>query len=296
MGINKSWETTLAFRRFRKKTNQLSHVYWTQQMGVDCLRERLMSEDPNDIASKIINVSFVYKMYPKTNSEVLTWLDTYMERNRLHILVICCANLEAYLKEVTFAYLASLGHKIEKPVNELLTLTETGKALGAPILASSTLPDMVKYAKHLWSVDFGTNETILNTAYKLRCTTAHNGGMIMPKTAKEIPTLQNKEFDMLGLDWEELRKTMKAADDIAATIDHKISNYQIRLIETEQILRFTYSKNKLPNQKNIWHFLHNGFHLFPIRRQDKNELISKFYTTPKQATTQKRKKPKSNSR
>ena len=64
MGINKQWQSTLAFRNFREKTHDLSRVYWTQQMGADNLLDKLTSCNPNDFSVNVINASFDMKMHP----------------------------------------------------------------------------------------------------------------------------------------------------------------------------------------------------------------------------------------
>ena len=110
MGINKIWQSTLSFRKFRDKTNNLSRLYWTQQMATDCLLEQLNTKNPDAIATEEINCSFEPKMHSQSVRDAIAWLPTFMERNRLHLLVIYTAFLETYLKDITFFYSASLGH------------------------------------------------------------------------------------------------------------------------------------------------------------------------------------------
>jgi hypothetical protein len=45
----------------------------------------------------------------------------------------------------------------------------------------------------------------------------------------------------------------------------------------------------MPNEKDIWKFLYEGFSLFPIKRKDKIEIIDKFYTSPPKSVLQKKK-------
>jgi hypothetical protein len=70
---------------------------------------------------------------------------------------------------------------------------------------------------------------------------------------------------------------MKYADEIAAMIDYKVSTYQIRLLEAEDVLRELKSEKKLPVQKKLWELMHDNYHLFPIKKPDKLKFISKFY-------------------
>lgn len=282
MGINKQWESSLAFRNFRDKTHDLSRVYWTQQMGADSLLDQLNGKNPNDISAKVINCSFDSKMHNQTVADTLTWLPTYMERNRLHLLVIYTAFLETYLKEITFYHAASTGHVSNiNEVSEPLKLTAVGAAMTQPIIRSSTVPEMIKYAAEYYSINFGVAAQEWIKVYKVRCAAAHNGGIATPKFLKEISgqplALRPKEYENIGLTWDELRTAMKYGDDIAAMIDFKVSTYDIRILETEDTLRELKAKKKLPKREKLWELLHNDYHLFPIKKLNKLKFISKFY-------------------
>lgn len=251
-------------------------------MASDCLQEQLDTKNPTAISAEEINCSFDSRMHPQTVSETLSWLPTFMERNRLHLLVIYTAFLETYLKEITFFYTASQGH-----VNNThdktypIKLTKVGEAYASPILKSSTVPDMLKYAAELFDINFGRNATEWVKIYKVRCAAAHNGGIATPKFLQDISgmplSLNPREYENIGLTWDELRAAMRYADEIAALIDSKVSNYDIRILETEQILREQNGKGILPNKNKLWQFLHDEYSLFPIKRPDKNRLLSKFY-------------------
>lgn len=282
MGINRIWESTLAFRGLREKTDKLSRLYWTQQMATDCLQEQLSTKNPNAISVAEIRCSFDARMHSQTVSETLAWLPTYMERNRLHLLVIYTAFFETYLKEITFFYIASQGHISN--LNDTtfpIKLSKVGEAYASPILKSSTVPEMLKYASELFDINFGRNATEWNKIYKIRCAAAHNGGIATPKFLEMISgtplTLRPKEYENIGLTWDELRTAMRYADEIAALIDFKVSNYNIRLLETEQVMREHHTKGTLPKRNKLWQFLHDNYSLFPIKRPDKNKFINKFY-------------------
>ncbi|WDF54349.1 hypothetical protein [Mucilaginibacter sp. KACC 22063] len=282
MGINRSWETTLSFRKFRQKTSDLSRIYWTQQMSADCLKDLLTGKPATDISTQVIGSSFNWRMHTQTVEETLKWLPTYMERNRLHLLVIYTSFLETYLKEVTFFYIAAQGHVLNpSEKNTQLKLTKIGEAISSPILKSSTVPEMLKYAAELFEINFGRNATEWLKIYKVRCAAAHNGGIATPKFLQEISgmplALNPQVYENIGLTWDELRLAMKYADEIAALIDSKITSYNMRLLETDQTLRELSEKRKLPKKAEIWQFLHNKYHLFPIKRIDKNKILAKFY-------------------
>lgn len=277
MGINTIWNTTLAFRRFRKKLEDLSRIYWTHQMGADSIMKHAVAANSNDFIVDLLGCSFDRKMHPKKVSETIDWIPKYLERNRLHILIVTSASLEAYLKDAAFNYIASKGyHTTPSSSSDLLRLNEIGQALGSPILSKSSIPEPLKFAEKLFDIDYGTRKAIWTRAYKLRCTAAHNGGMVMPDTKDQLPDLSIPEFEMIGIDWEELRKCMNAADEIVALTDHKIASYEIELIETEQTLRILKKKNRLPLRKDLWAFMHDEFS-FHVKRKDKIRLESLVY-------------------
>ncbi|WP_160715356.1 hypothetical protein [Chitinophaga solisilvae] len=275
------WLSTLAFRNFRDKTSDLSDIYWTQQLGADCLAEVLGTKDPDHFSVNVINSSFKHTMHPQKVSETQTWLPTFMERNRLHILVIYTAFLETYLKEITFYHIASLGHITNNSETEApLKLKPVGEAIATPILKSSTVPDMIKYASELYEIDFGVNATEWIKLYKIRCAAAHNGGIATPKFLKAISgqplSLRPTEYENIGLTWDELRTAMKYGDKIASLIDSKVSNNDVRYLETEQILRELASSKKLPDNKIIWQYFHEKYAIM-LNKSEKRKVLRKFY-------------------
>lgn len=281
MGIKKTWQTTLSFRKFRQKTHELSKIFWIQQLGVDSITSLTKNLDPNAFIAKELPCSFEFHMYPATIQQTLQWLPNYLERTRLYFLVVYTAFLESYLKEITFIYIASKGY-LEYPsgAQNLLKLSPTGKALGAPVLERSTIPAMLKYASSLFNLDFGKDSEDWIRIYRLRCEVAHNGGIATPELLKQISGLKlelaPKENEMLGLTWDELRTFMRAADDMAAVIDSTVSSYPIKLVETEQTLRELAILGQLPQRKNLWSYMHTEFSL-RIKRPDKIRLEQIFY-------------------
>jgi hypothetical protein len=282
MGINQTWFTTLSFREFRIKTHQLSEVYWTQQMAVDCLKENLLTKNPDDVSSQVINCSFESKMFGQTVQETIDWLPKFMERNRLHLLVIYTAFLETYLKEITFYHCASQGNIANRTeTSSPIKLNAVGTALTAPILKSSTVPDMIKFASEYYDIDFGVNAVEWIKIYKIRCAAAHNGGIATPNFLKAISgqplALRPNVYENIGLTWDELRTFMRYADEIAAMIDIKVSNYDVKKAEVEEVFRELKSTSSLPKQSKLWEFLHDEYAFQGIKRVDKNDFIRRFY-------------------
>jgi hypothetical protein len=281
MGIKKIWNATLAFRKFREKTHELSKIYWVQQLGVDCLKEMLGKKNANDYAVKVLPSSFDFRMYPVKVSDTLSSLPDFLDRNRLYLLVVYTAFLESYLKEATFFYLATQGYVANmNNTREELKLNPVGKAIGAPILDKSSVPTMIKYASSLFEIDFGKNAEDWVKFYQVRCEVAHNGGVATPDFFKRISGMSlktnPKEFDMLGLTWDELRTSMRTADEIAALIDSKIASYSIQLFEVEQVLRELNALKRLPKRNQLWTFVHDEYGL-KVKTKDKLLLERKFY-------------------
>lgn len=150
-------------------------------MATDCLLEQLNTKNPDAIATEEIDCSFEPKMHSQSVRDAIAWLPTFMERNRLHLLVIYTAFLETYLKDITFFYSASLGHIKNIHDKDIpIKLTKVGEALASPIIRSSTVPEMIKYASELFDINLGRNAVEWNKIYKVRCAAAHNGGIATP--------------------------------------------------------------------------------------------------------------------
>src|SRR5574337_1076099 len=110
MGINKSWRSTFAFSNFRNRTFELSRIYWTQQLAMDCLADNLLKHAPTDMTAKAIKTSFDPRMHFHSVKETLEWIPVQMERNRLHLLVIYTGFLESYLKEIALVDMVRRGY------------------------------------------------------------------------------------------------------------------------------------------------------------------------------------------
>jgi hypothetical protein len=220
-------------------------------------------------------------MYPATVQETLDWLPTYMSRNRLHLLVAYTAFLESYLKEMCLLHLASLGY-LDNPesMGDPLRLSPVGKALGAPILKSSTVPDMLRYAENLLGLDLGSHAHRWIHIYRLRCEVAHTGGAASADLSRSLSgfaleaSLNQRE--MLGLSWEELRSFMKSGDEPTAMIDMRASSPAFALAEVEQALREMWAGNIRPRKQQLWHelFLRYGLR---VAQKDKISFERKYY-------------------
>lgn len=277
MGIERSWKTTLSFRRFRRKLNELSMVHWTNQIGADSIVQLVDGKPESAYAVDEIGCAFDRRMFPRSVSETRDWLPVYIERTRLHLLVLTAASLEAYLHEATFVHLAAAGY-VKRPTTlvEPLKLNDLGEALGKPILGKASLPEPLKYAEQLFALDYGDHRAVWTKAYKLRCVAAHTGGMVSSKHLKDIPDLDLDEYDMIGLEWNELREAMKAADHIASQTDYAIASDESRLIEAEQTMRIMKAKGELPKKRKLWQTMHDKFAV-QVNKAGKQWLEELFY-------------------
>ena len=136
---------------------------------------------------------------------------------------------------------------------------------------------MIKYASELFDINFGKNAVEWNKIYKVRYAAAHNGGIATPQFLQNISgtplTLNPQEYENIGLTWDELRTAMKYADEIAALIDFKVSDYNLRVLETEQILRELREKRALPDRLNYGNYFMIIMAFFPSRKQKKICLL-----------------------
>lgn len=250
-------------------------VYWSSQIGSDAIAQLLVGKDASDFTLDHISCSFEKKMYPRKVDETLEWLPIFLERTRLHLLVITSASLEAYLKDAVFHHLASTGYvKRPEKLTDPLKLNAVGEALGYPILGKSSVPEPLKYCEELLGVDYGGYRSTWTHAYRLRCIAAHTGGMVTSKDLKHLKAYD--EHDMIGLSWAELRKAMDAADQIVTITDNKISTQQSRIIEAECVLRALKAKGALPKKHKLWQTMHDEY-VVQVNRVGKRFLEDMFY-------------------
>lgn len=257
MGINQSWKSTYAFNNFRKKTFELSRMYWTQQLSVDCLAEVLEKSDSQELTVKVVKSSFEQKMHFHTVEDTLSWIPSFMNRNRLHLLVMFTGFLESYLKEITFLDIVLKGHvENYNDPGKKIKLTKVGEAISSPILKRSTIPEMMEFAGEYFALDFGDRVKEWKKIYKIRCIAAHNGGIATPKFLKDFGgarlSLNPQAYELIGLTWDELRRAMRYGDEIAAMIDCRIASYELRIVEADLVLREAKELKKLPEINRIW--------------------------------------------
>jgi hypothetical protein len=267
-----SIDSSLCFRRFRKKHTELSRLYWWYVLSQDAALKILAGGAPTDYAVDIIGASFKRGMLSVTAQEFTDTAEQMLSRSRLHLLVVCSANVEAYLKEITFAFLASKGH-----TKSYLKLDAIGEALGSPILDRASLPDPLEYAEKLFDVTLGKARSDWNHFYKLRCALAHNGGVVSARTLREVPSLKLPLNSLIGLSWTELFSALEAADKIVETIDNKLRSKELKRSEIAKELAYLKEAKQLPQKNDVWKFLHEQFGLTQTKQPFKSFVYSEFY-------------------
>lgn len=258
---------TISFRRFREKHIELSEIYWQHVIGAQAIEKALGLAAKTDLAVTALGIATQQDQWGFTVQDTLAGTARYIDRVRLHLLAICCANLESFLKDACFCHIMSRGFK-----NAPGELSESGEALGSPILKRSSLPDPMKYAEHLFSVNYDSHIAKLTKAYAYRCALVHNGGVVLPRTIQELSLPPSSLHTRLGYSWADLKSAMESAFEVAKITDRKLSTYTFRLEEIERELCFLRDTKTLP-KKEVWKYFHDqGFSL--PRKRDREKLLN----------------------
>lgn len=265
-------DSSLCFRRFRTKHTELSRLYWGSVLAQEATNKVIAGAAPTDHVANVVGASFPVGMFSTRVADYATEAAEMLERSRLHLLVVCSANVEAYLQEITFAHLASKGYA---PTH--LKLDPVGAAIGAPILNRASLPDPLAYAEHLYGIDLGQPKKDWDHFYKLRCALAHNGGVVTSRTLKEIPSLGLPLNTLIGLSWAELFKALSAADQLVEAIDKSVRCQALKRAEIARELAYLKEAKRLPKFKDVWKFLHEEFGLTNIKQPFRDFVQAEFY-------------------
>jgi hypothetical protein len=264
--------STLCFRLFRKKHTQLSRLYWTYILATETLSKAISGGDPDAFAVDLVGASFKRGMLPEKVGTYSTAIDELISRSRLHLLLVCAANLEVYLKDITFAFLAAKGHSLDHR-----HLDPIGKALGAPILGRSSLPDPLKYAESLFGISIGKPRDDWNTFYKLRCVLAHEGGVVTSRTLRDLPALKLPVGAFIGLTWPELFKGLEAADKIVESVDSAVSTEEVMKVEIAKELDYLKEAKRLPSEEDLWGILHDNYGFSRCKKKLQAFVRKEFY-------------------
>lgn len=250
-------KTSVAFRRFNRRHAALSSHYWMHVLGTEVIKKNLKGADPKDFAISALGVSMKQQEFGYDVRGTLESLDEYLNTSRLHILAICLAQLEAFLKEITYCVA-----RLRDPSPRIGSLSPMAEAMAKPILKVDSLPKPLKYAESFLDVSIGPQIKTLKGAYNYRCAAVHNGGYATPRTRKELGRADLSLHQKLSLTWAELKPILVAAHEVADRIDMRWSNKGIHLIECEFELSHLKDLKKLPNRDQVWGVLEKaGFKL-----------------------------------
>ena len=266
------YESTLCFRRFRIRHTEVSRQHWSTTLAFEVVADRLNTIPPDTFVVDALRPSFPRNMYPLKTKEMQADMTNYLARLRLHLLVMCCANLEAYLKDITFLHVAGMGH-----APDCINLDVVGMALTRPILGSSSLIEPLVYAEELFGVKFGVPLIKWRRFYRLRCTAAHNGGYVTPRTLKELPGIGLPLHAQICLSYRELFEALEAADKIVETIDRKVVCQNLKRAEVARELAYLRDAKALPPRKDAMKFLHEEFGYPKINGALKEFVWKTFY-------------------
>jgi hypothetical protein len=267
----RNWRSTLYFRRFREKHTALSQLHWTNELGRYAIRQALLGRNATDYAIDAMGTPFPRGMLPDTVDQMLNALDLRAGNERLNLLVIYAANLEAYLQDVVRLHVSALGHSTGPEV-----LTPIGKAIAHPVVNKSTLPTMIEYTGYLLDVNYGIHLDHWKIAYKLRCAAAHNGGVVTARTLKDIPSLKLQEGDRIRLSWQELMNYISSADEIASLTDMAVDVPKLHQMERDRVLKEWSEAKKVPPKKDVWKIL-NKMGLPAATRKEKDAIEKLYY-------------------
>jgi len=243
--------TTLIFRLFRQKNAALSRQYWTSEAGRHSIRTALAGAKATDRAVEAMAVTFETRHLDDTVEDLLARLDEHAGTERLHLLVICSANLESFLQDAVALYVAQKGYCTTDR-----QLDVVGHAMASPVVDRSTVPDMLEYTEQLLGLNFGADLTKWRRAYKLRCSAAHEGGFMSADTAKKLGASRHVIGALINVSWDELKSFMVAAHSIANAIDKKIATGPLREFEVAWTLAQWKRDQTLPSREEVWNVLH----------------------------------------
>ena len=253
-------KTSVSFRRFNRHHASLSTVYWTHKLGALTIQKHLINTDLSKWSVATLGVSLQESQFAFSAGATLDSLDGYLDTCRLHILAICLAHLESFLKDAAYCVA-----KVRDPHPIDFDLSPVAKALVAPILEVDSLPRPLEYAKHLFEINIDNEASAIAKAYAYRCALVHNGGYATKKALKNLDRKDLRLHEKLSISWEELKGIMAAVHSVAEKIDSKWCRSDFQLAECERELGHLRHSRHFPKKaSDLWQYIHDqGFRLPP---------------------------------
>lgn len=266
--------TTIAFRRFKKRHAELSTIYWSHFVGARLVEKHLKNVPGDALACDVLSIPVKQEQFGFSASDALGRMPTYLDTCRLHILSICLAQLESYIKEM--AYLAAA--KLD-PRPQSRGLSPLAAEMASAILEVDSLARSLCFAETLFETSLSPERAKIERAYKLRCAAVHTGGYVTRRNVKDLGIANLKLHERITLSWSQLKADMEAACNIADKIDRATASTQVFEIEARRELDNLRVVGALPPRVSVWSHLANaGFHL-PSKRV-RVEIEKSVYEAP----------------
>lgn len=246
----KGWAKTLAFKHFNDQHKVLSRLYWTAQAGRDLLAAKLHKEPADAAVTDGMPLTFAAKRLPERVGEFKNLLPQRAGIERLHLLVICSANLEAYLRAAIELHVGCQPSR-----RNASGLNRLGKSEVRCVRETTSVSKMLLGIETLLGVSFSDLD-YWRRGYKLRCAAAHDGGIVTPRTLSDLPGLGLAVGDRITLGWEELNDQWVCAWEIAARVDSRVSRPDSLRFEILALLRDWHREGSMPAGTQLWAQLH----------------------------------------
>lgn len=227
----KPFDRTLAFRWFERKHIELSEAYWFAEACRLAAKQMAATRPADEFLVTHLGASTDVVQCGAKCGETADAADHAAGVQRLHLLVLCSANLEAFLKDAVRAYV--LGRGPEYRTSDI-ELSEHGEAIAKPVLGYSSIPAMLVYVEALLGIRLGNAREVCSNAYSLRCIAAHQGGVLTTQSKIKFGQRPKALGDIIRVSWADLKDLLAATYTVAETIDRAVYTDQVRDLEVER--------------------------------------------------------------
>ena len=270
--IIKPRKTSVAFRRFNRRHSNLSTHYWTHVLSAKTIEKQLKGHEPKEWAVTALGVSMKEQEYGFNVAMTVSSMDEFMNTTRLHILAICLAQLESFIKDMAYCVA-----RLRDPDPRIGGLSPMAEAMAKPILGVDSLPGPLEYSESFFEVELKDEIKTLNKAYAYRCAAVHNGGYATPKAHKRLGRGDLILNQKISIKWVELKPILLATFDVANRIDLKWGSKALGAIECEVELANIKSFTKLPNRNKVWAVLADAGFRLP-HKTEREKIAAFFYS------------------
>jgi hypothetical protein len=252
----------------------LSTIYWSHLVGARLVEKHLKDVPGDTLACTALSIPVKQEQFGFSASDALSRVPAYLDTSRLHILSVCLAQLESYIKEMAYLAAARLD-----PRPQSHGLSPLAAKMASAILEVDSLTRCLCFAETLFETCLSPERAKIERAYKLRCATVHTGGYVTRRNVKELGIANLKLHDQIALSWPQLKEDMEAVCSLADKIDRALASTQVFEIEARRELDNLRASSALPPRMTVWSYLADeGFHL-PSKRA-RAEIEMSVYERP----------------